>query len=141
MITLGGGMKMKKILASFIIIIVIIAMFGFMMLSSKEEGHELSIRQSEKLLSSEEALPIGTVVLLKGGSKKIMITGHLQVKVDDKKIVYDYSAVDYPEGQLNTESSYLFNTSKIERIVYLGYNSEEHLQLQKRIEYIKETTK
>lgn len=128
---------MKKILFLFIIVIII---FGFLILNINI-NNKLSISESEKLIASKDALPIGTVVLLKGGSKKIMITGHLQVKAHDKKVVYDYSAVDYPEGQINTESSYLFNKSIIERIFYLGYSNEEQLLLQKRIDEIKKIEK
>ncbi len=132
---------MKKILDYFFIVIVaVIILVCIFSIRKKEENYinnELTINESEDLLYSNDVLPIGTVVLLKGGSKKIMINGHLQVKVSDKEVVYDYSGVDYPEGQLNTETSYLFNKSIIERILYLGYNSDEQSQLQKKINEIK----
>ena len=36
-------------------------------------------------------LPIGSVVLLKGGDKKIMVCGRIQAK-DGENAIYDYSA-------------------------------------------------
>ena len=39
---------------------------------------ELSERQSNKLLENEEYLPIGTVVTIGDGTKKLMIMGLLQ---------------------------------------------------------------
>ena len=43
-------------------------------------------------------LPIGSVVLLKGGSKKIMITGYLQEVQNQDKQTFDYRGCPFPEG-------------------------------------------
>lgn len=85
---------------------------------------ELSERQSNKLLESEEYLPIGTVVTVGDGTKKLMIIGLLQTKAEDNK-TYDYSAVLYPEGYIGPSETYLFNKNQISRIYYLGYVSQE----------------
>lgn len=47
----------------------------------------------------KELLPIGSVVLLKGGIKKIMVTGIKPVSKDDDgtEQEYDYIGVIYPE--------------------------------------------
>lgn len=42
-------------------------------------------------------LPIGSVVLLRGGEKRLMICGRIQTRAGSDK-VYDYSACLYPEG-------------------------------------------
>ena len=42
-------------------------------------------------------LPIGSVVLLKDATKKLVIIGILQVNPSENKI-YDYLGVPYPEG-------------------------------------------
>ena len=47
-------------------------------------------------------LPIGSVVLLKGGEKRVMICGRIQAKSGENTI-YDYSACYYPEGILNSD--------------------------------------
>ena len=43
-------------------------------------------------------LPIGSVVLLKGGDRKVMICGVCVTKEDDDSRVFDYSGVLYPDG-------------------------------------------
>ena len=73
----------------------------------------------------KELLPIGSVVLLKGGIKKIMVTGIKPVSKDDDgtEQEYDYIGVIYPEG-------YLFrgyeNPKRVEFIEYMeGVYSKE----------------
>ena len=50
----------------------------------------------------EKLLPIGSVVKLKNGQKRLMITGFLQMEQDEKgqKNIWDYSGCLYPEGML-----------------------------------------
>lgn len=76
-------------------------------------------------------LPIGSVVLLKGGNKKIMICGRIQTKVDDNAI-YDYSACYYPEGMMS-ETMYFFNRDQIERVYFIGFQDEEELQYRENV--------
>ena len=47
----------------------------------------------------KDLLPIGSVVLLKEATKKLVIIGVLQVNPNENKI-YDYLAVPYPEGYI-----------------------------------------
>lgn len=60
-------------------------------------------------------LPIGSVVLLKESKKRIMIVGVKQKQIDSEK-VWDYSACLYPEGIINPERLYLFDSEQIEKI-------------------------
>lgn len=71
-----------------------------------------------------ELLPIGSVVLLRGGKKRLMIYG---VKQTDGSTgtVYDYIGVLYPEGSLGSEGHYFFNAQDIERIYFVGFNDAE----------------
>lgn len=70
-------------------------------------------------------LPIGTVVLLKNGSKKIMITGYLPSAKDKPGNVYDYSACLFPEGVISSEQTVVFNHDQINDIISEGYSNEE----------------
>ncbi len=74
----------------------------------------------------EKLLPLGSVVLVKGGTKRVMITGRVQVKKGDSKI-YDYSACLYPEGIVNPQHMYFFDHSSIERLYFVGFQDEEEL--------------
>lgn len=46
---------------------------------------------------SKKHLPIGSVVLLRNGNKRVMICGRIQAKAGSDTI-FDYSACYYPEG-------------------------------------------
>ena len=68
--------------------------------------------------------PIGSVVLLKDGEKRLMICGRIQANGSDHQI-YDYSACLYPEGIIDPATMYFFNSDAIERVYFLGFQDEE----------------
>ncbi len=80
----------------------------------------------------KDMLPVGSVVLLKEGNKRIMICGRIQAKVDDNK-VYDYSACYYPEGLVDSSSVFFFNRDAIERVFFIGYQDEEELEFRAQV--------
>jgi len=69
---------------------------------------------------SKQFFPIGTVVMLEGGEKRLMIYGLLPVNSDDEK-TYDYIGCLYPEGFIDDEHCYLFNNEDIHNVEFLGY--------------------
>jgi hypothetical protein len=71
-----------------------------------------------------ELLPIGSVVLLKEGEKRLMIYGIKQVYGEDNQI-YDYIGCLYPEGNIGEEYNYLFNHEDIERVDFVGFVDAE----------------
>lgn len=71
-------------------------------------------------------LPIGSVVLLKDSQKRIMIVGVKQKQADSDK-VWDYSACLYPEGLLDPDKLYLFDTEQIARLYFIGLQDGEGL--------------
>lgn len=89
----------------------------------------------------ERFLPIGTVLLLKGGKKEVMITSYCifptNIQIKDGKAVkpdqkmYEYGGCIYPEGILDSNMSCAFNHNQIEKILHLGYESEEYQRLSK----------
>ena len=72
----------------------------------------------------KDLLPIGSVVLLKDATKKLVIIGVLQVNAEQNKM-YDYLAVPYPEGYLGLDNIYLFNQGDINDIIFRGYTNPE----------------
>lgn len=70
-------------------------------------------------------LPVGSVVLLNEGKKRLLIYGVLQ-KPSNSDVVYDYIGCYYPEGFINQEHSFLFNTSDISEISYIGFVDSEY---------------
>ena len=72
-------------------------------------------------------LPIGSVVLLKEAKKRIMIVGLNQKDAETDK-VWDYSAVLYPEGLLDSNNIHLFNEAQIDRMYFIGFQDAEGLK-------------
>ncbi len=84
----------------------------------------------------EKYLPIGSVVILKGAKKRIMITGYAQIDMEKKDKVYDYCGCLFPQGIISTENTLLFNHDKIEKIFAIGYSDDEGKDF---LEKLKET--
>ncbi len=86
---------------------------------------------------TEKYLPIGTVVLLKGATKRLMIAGYCAVDQEKKDEMWDYSGCMYPEGFLSSTQSFLFDHSQIAKIYSLGYKDNEEEEFQQKLnEYI-----
>ncbi len=81
----------------------------------------------------EKYLPIGSVVLLKNATKRLMITGFCVVPNDDKTKTYDYSGCLYPEGVLTSDEVALFNHDQIDLIYALGYSDEEEKSFKSKL--------
>lgn len=74
-------------------------------------------------------LPVGSVVQLQNGKKKIVIIGILPTKmIEEAQITYDYIGVPYPEGFLGFDSVLLFFHSSIEQVIFEGYDNQERKQ-------------
>lgn len=86
----------------------------------------------------EKFLPIGSVVLLSGGTKKAMITGFCSISDDDKTKIYDYCGCIYPEGYLTSNQICLFNHDQIEEIFYIGYEDEEEKEFKESLKEVLE---
>lgn len=69
-------------------------------------------------------LPLGSVILAKSGSKRIMITDYL-IKTHDSDKTWDYCGCMYPEGVMSSDQSLVFNHNDIEKIFAVGYSDEE----------------
>lgn len=72
----------------------------------------------------KELLPVGSVVLLKEATKKLMIIGILPVSQKDNKN-YEYLGVPYPEGYIGSNNNFLFNHKDINDIIFYGYTNPE----------------
>ena len=77
---------------------------------------------------ADKFLPIGTVVLLKGSTKRAMITGFCSIEEGHNDIVYDYNGCIYPEGFLQSNQTFLFNHNQIEEVCYMGLAEDKEEQ-------------
>ncbi|MBQ3385655.1 MAG: DUF4176 domain-containing protein [Erysipelotrichaceae bacterium] len=70
-------------------------------------------------------LPIGSVVMLEGATKPVMIFGYLQQSSIYPGKIVDYVGVPYPEGNLDITMQYGFMMDDIAEIIFEGYRSKD----------------
>ena len=80
----------------------------------------------------EKYLPVGTVVMLKGGQKRVMITGFV-CKENESNKIYDYCGCLFPEGFISPDKNLLFNHNQIEKIYHMGLNDEEEMKFKTKL--------
>ena len=73
-----------------------------------------------------DLLPLGSVVLLKDGNKRVMICSRVQSRAGEDKL-YDYAACYYPEGIVASDSLFFFNHDAIAKVFFIGFQDEEEL--------------
>lgn len=80
----------------------------------------------------KKLLPIGSVVLLEEGKKRLMIYGVKQIEQETQE-EYDYIGVVYPEGNMGQGTQFLFNHDQISEVYFKGYDDEERQEFVKRL--------
>ena len=82
---------------------------------------------------TSKLLPIGSVVLLNNGKKKVMITG-FYIKTDEHPDkIFDYCGCLFPEGVLSSEQNLLFDHNQIEKLCYMGLKDEEEKEFKDKL--------
>lgn len=84
-------------------------------------------------MNTEKYLPIGTVVLLKGGTKRVMIVGFCSMDLETNSKMADYTGCFYPEGIFTLDRILAFNHKDIDKIFHLGLSDAEHVQFRTRL--------
>ena len=78
-------------------------------------------------------LPIGSVVLLKDASKRLMVCGRVQTDSATGK-TYDYSGCFYPDGIVNSDELFLFNNEEIFKVFFIGFQDPEEFAFRQFME-------
>lgn len=89
----------------------------------------------------ERFLPIGTVVLLDGGTKPVMINGFCAVTEAKPDKTFDYRGCPWPEGVLETNGVALFDHSQVKEILHMGFKNADSIDLSDKLEIILENRK
>ena len=84
----------------------------------------------------EKYLPVGTVVLLQNGTKRVMINGFCTMDASNPSKIYDYSGVLFPEGSLSSDQTLLFDHSQIVRVDHMGLKDQEELDFKVKLKEI-----
>ena len=82
---------------------------------------------------TSKLLPIGSVVLLNNGTKKVMVTGFYTVPANDNTKVFDYCGCLFPEGIITSEQNLLFDHNQIQTVCYMGYANEEDKEFKAKL--------
>lgn len=85
-------------------------------------------------MKKEKFLPVGSVIVLKDATKKLMITGYCSMTPEHKGKLFDYTGCLYPEGLLSSDQICLFDHEQINEIVFLGYQNDEYSDFIKKLE-------
>lgn len=73
-------------------------------------------------MENKKILPLGSIVYLKEGTKKIMIVARgLVAKNGEGHVYFDYGGVLYPEGIVDDKMAY-FQQESISKVVFEGYS-------------------
>lgn len=81
-------------------------------------------------------LPVGTVVLLRNGTKRVMINGFCTMDASKPDKVYDYSGVLFPEGSLSSDQTLLFDHEQIVRVDHMGLVDQEEQEFKVKLAQI-----
>lgn len=81
----------------------------------------------------KDFLPIGSIVLLKDGEKRLMINGIMQTDMGGTRKNYDYMGVLYPEGHIGEGFQYLFNHEDINEVLFRGFEDAERDEFLKKL--------
>ena len=113
--------------------------------------------EEEKKVNVKFLLPLGSVVRLRGATHRVMITAYFVSVVDDPDVnkseidteaksetesvepqikgqLYDYLAVLWPEGDVNSKQKIMFNSNAIEDIYFYGYSNDEYAQYKENLQ-------
>ncbi|MEC5240206.1 MULTISPECIES: DUF4176 domain-containing protein [Bacillus] len=82
---------------------------------------------------NSQLLPIGSIVILKEGTKKLMIFGRKQQVETDEVRKFDYMGCLYPEGYINPDFTCLFNHDDIQEVVSTGYEDQDEHTFQENV--------
>lgn len=82
---------------------------------------------------TSKLLPIGSVVLLDGGEKKVMVTGFYTVPKEDQNKIYDYCGCLFPEGVISSEQNLLFDHKQIVKVFYMGFKNDEEKEFKQKL--------
>ena len=93
-------------------------------------------KENKRIEISSDFLPVGTVVLLKDATKRLMITGFCIVENENQEKVWNYSGCLYPEGYMDVGKNYLFDNDQIEEVLHLGLIDEEEIAFKNELNKI-----
>ena len=72
------------------------------------------------MYTTDDWLPIGSVVNTVGGEEYLMIVGYMCQDVRTGRL-WDYAALGYPEGFVSSSELRMFDRTAVDTVFYIGY--------------------
>lgn len=108
-------------------------------ITTEKTKAEDSYREETKL-EQQKLLPLGSIIILEGGVKKIMIIARgIATKIGETVKYFDYGACLYPEGVIGDQLLYC-NHIDINKIIATGFQDEEDKIVLENLEKWKKKT-
>lgn len=79
-------------------------------------------------------LPLGSVVLMNGATKRIMVTGYAATSPESGDRVWDYIGCLWPEGMVTSDKNLLFDHKDINQVYAIGYSDEEQTKFMRLLD-------
>lgn len=80
----------------------------------------------------KDLLPVGSIVRLIGGERRLMVCGRVICKANEENI-YDYVGCLYPQGVVSSSNLYFFNRDAIEDIYFIGFQDKEEMEFRHNV--------
>lgn len=94
------------------------------------EGTKGEAGMKKETMREEKYLPLGSVILVTGSVKKILLIGRGAVSTQEGQTRYfDYVGVTYPEGLVGDTILYI-NHEDIAELIFRGYEDEDDKRMQ-----------
>lgn len=88
------------------------------------------------MYSYDRVLPIGTVVLLNGAEKRLMIVGYQRRTAAGGDKIYDYCGCLYPEGFMTPNEAVVFDHKQIDRIIFMGLQNGPQIEFSEKLKNV-----
>ncbi|MDD3253305.1 MAG: DUF4176 domain-containing protein [Lachnospiraceae bacterium] len=80
----------------------------------------------------KDLLPVGSVVQLKGGVKRLMVCGRV-VAGGEQGEIHDYVGCYYPEGIVDSSQLFFFEQDAIEDVFFIGFQDKEEINFKRSV--------
>lgn len=81
-------------------------------------------------------LPIGSVVMLDGGTHAVMVTGYCAETAAFEGRTFDYRGCPFPEGVIEDKGVALFDNNMIQKVLHTGWECDESIDFLDKLEII-----
>lgn len=80
----------------------------------------------------KDLLPVGSVVRLKGGEKRLMVCGRV-IAGGEENGIHDYVGCYYPEGIVDSSKLFFFEQDAVDAVYFIGFQDTEEINFKRNV--------